>query len=186
MVELFHHCDFIRVEESLINMTTKRINLDNDVKTKKKEKHLTVKPYRHQLEECKSSLKQRLKVDHQTSEEDVTALTSQAGGHGAGEEGKAGLLVSGQDHVLKPVQSPPRGPREIAFYEKISTSNDPECQKWRDLAPHFFGFETVYKEDRTSSQYLVLGNQNVKLLLKLTISFRKFNQRYGKALCDGH
>ena len=137
--------------------TIKRINLDNDAKTKKKEKDLTVKPYRHQLEECKSSLKQKLKVGQQTSVTDVTALATQAGGHGAGEEGKVGLLVSGQDHVLKPVQNPPRGLREVAFYENISTSTDPECEQWRDLAPHFYGLETVTMEDGTTSQYLKLG-----------------------------
>ena len=136
----------------------KRINLDNDIKTKKKEKDLTVKPYRHQLEECKSSLK--LKEDHSTSVTEVTALASQAGGHGAGEEGKLGLLVSGLDHVLKPVQNPPRGLREVAFYEKISTPNGPELEQWRDLAPHFYGLETVTKEDGTTSQYLMLGIEN--------------------------
>jgi len=134
----------------------KRINLDNDIKTKKKEKDLTVKPYRHQLEECKSSLK--LKEDHSTSVTVVTALASQAGGHGAGEEGKVGLLVSGLDHVLKPVQNPPRGLREVAFYEKISTPNGPELEQWRDLTPHFHGLETVTKEDGTTSQYLMLEN----------------------------
>lgn len=132
------------------------MGMDNDAKTKKKEKDLTVKPYRHQLEECKSSLKRRLKVE--TSVTEVTALASQAGGHGAGEEGKVGLLVSGLDHVLKPVQNPPRGPREVAFYEKISTSNDPELEQWRDHAPHFHGLETVTKEDGTTAQYLILEN----------------------------
>ena len=146
--------------------TIKQINLDSDAKTKKKEKDLTVKPYRHQLEECKSSLKQTLKVGNITSLTDVTSLTSQAGGHGAGEEGKVGILVSSQDHVLKPVQPPPRGLREIAFYEKISTSSDPECAQWREFAPHFHGLETLTKEDGTTSQYLMLGTpKNFTLLL---------------------
>ena len=71
-------------------------------------------------------------------------------------KGQAKVIASGLDHVLKPVQNQPAG-REVAFYEKISTSSDPELKQFRDLAPQFHGLETVTKEDGTTSQYLKLG-----------------------------
>lgn len=132
--------------------------MDNDGrdKAKKKEKDLTVKPYRHQLDESKTSLKQRLKVGREAGE--VAPLTSQAAGHGAGDDDKVGLLVSGLDHVLKPVQAPPRGLREVEFYQNVSSSNDPECERWRDLAPRYYGLETLTSEAGETSQYLMLEN----------------------------
>ena len=68
-------------------------------------------------------------------------------------KGKAKVIVSGHDHILKPE---PEG-QEVAFYEKISTSNDLKLQQFRDIAPQFHGLETVTKEDGTTSQYLKLG-----------------------------
>ena len=89
----------------------------------------------------------------------VSALPFQVAGRGGPSDvqGRQGLLVSGQGHVLKQVQDPPKGPREVQFYQKISSSDDPECRQWRELAPTFFGIESMEGEDGKSSQYLVLG-----------------------------
>ena len=75
-------------------------------------------------------------------------------------KGEERVIVSSSspDQVLKAVQSSPGGLREVSFYEKISTSSDPELQQWRDLAPKFHGLKNVTKEDGTTSQYMILGN----------------------------
>ena len=80
---------------------------------------------------------------------DVTALKNDLKGR---------ILVSGQGHALKKVTDPPRGTREVQFYQKISSSDDPECRQWQELAPTFFGIESMEGADGKSSQYLVLGN----------------------------
>ena len=85
---------------------------------------------------------------------DVTALENDLKGR---------ILVNGQGHVLKKVTDPPRGQREVQFYQKISSSDDPECRQWRELAPTFFGIESMEGEDGKSSQYLVLGKTSLKL-----------------------
>ena len=88
----------------------------------------------------------------------VTALGYQAAGRGVNDlKGRPGILVSGQGHALKQVQDPPQGPREVQFYQKISSSDDPECLKWRELAPTFYGIESMEGADGKSSQYMVLG-----------------------------
>ena len=78
-------------------------------------------------------------------------------------KGKEKVIVSSLDHVLKPVQARPGGLREVAFYEKISSSSDPELQQWQDFAPKFHGLETVTKEDGTTSQYLRMGIKRISL-----------------------
>ena len=98
------------------------------------------------------------------------------------------MSSSSPDQVLKAVQSSPGGLREVAFYEKISTSSDPELQQWRDLAPKFHGLKNVTKEDGTTSQYMILGRyfKIITLYCILTISFRKFVWGDDQALCNGH
>ena len=59
--------------------------------------------------------------------------------------------------VLKPVQPPPRGDREVDFYRKISSSNHKDDVSFRQMTPRFHGVENIVKEDGSKSQYLVLG-----------------------------
>ena len=79
---------------------------------------------------------------------DVTALKNDLKGR---------ILVSGQGHALKQVQAPPQGPREVQFYQKISSSDDPEFQKWRELAPKYHGIEMIVGASGESTEHLVLG-----------------------------
>ena len=88
----------------------------------------------------------------------VTALGYQAAGRGVNDlKGRPGILVSGQGHALKQVQDPPQGPREVQFYQKISSSDDPECLKWRELAPKFHGIEMIVGANGEATEHLVLG-----------------------------
>ena len=135
---------------------------DDEGKTKAKEKHLIVKPILHEYrrQESKSrSLKKSLSVvEVQASK--VTAMACQAAGRGVGDDKeRPGLLVSGLGHALKPIQPAETGGlREVEFYQKVSRSTDPEIQRWRDLAPKYYGIETVVREDGEASEHMVLEN----------------------------
>ena len=88
----------------------------------------------------------------------VTALGYQAAGRGVNDlKGRPGILVSGQGHALKQVQAPPKGPRMVHFYQEISSSDDPECLKWRQLAPRFYGIEKIVGANGEATEHLVLG-----------------------------
>ena len=124
----------------------------------------------------------------------VTALGYQAAGRGVNDlKGRPGILVSSQGHALKQVQDQPQGPREVQFYQKISSSDDPECRQWRELAPTFFGIESMEGADGKSSQYLVLGNYLIIFSasfvsdeMYIHMYFRKLDLWADQALCDGH
>ena len=135
---------------------------DDEGKTKAKEKHLIVKPilheYRRQEKKARSLKKGLSVVELQASK--VTAMACQAAGRGVGDDkDRPGLLVSGLGHALKPIQPAETGGlREVEFYQKVSRSTDPEIQRWRDLAPKFYGIETVVREDSEASEHMVLEN----------------------------
>ena len=46
---------------------------------------------------------------------------------------------------------------ELEFYQQIYSSEDPESRGWRDLAPEFYGTETIVGNNGVSALYLVLG-----------------------------
>ena len=70
-------------------------------------------------------------------------------------------------YALKQVQEPPKGPRELQFYQKISSSEDPECKKWRELAPAFHGTEMNVGENGETAEHLVLGTKTILLCQEL-------------------
>ena len=113
----------------------------------------------------------------------VSALPFQVAGRGGLSEdrGRPGILVSGQGHALKQVQAPPQGPREVQFYQKISSSDDPECLMWRQLAPKFHGIEMIVGANGEATEHLVLGNVDLVLILLGEITsfliFRKLDLR---------
>ena len=91
-------------------------------------------------------------------------------------------LVSARGHALKQVQTPPKGPRELQFYQIISSSADSECQKWRELAPAFHGTEMIVGENGKATEHLVLGKKMIIVCLigrieNLFCVFRKPNLR---------
>ena len=132
-------------------------DIEKQVTIKKKERHLIVKPILLQLQESQTkSLKKTLSVEPPAL--GATAMASQAAGRGVSVSGP-GLLVSPLGRALKPVQpTKTGGRREVEFYQKVSTSADPEVQQWRELAPKFYGIESVVREDGESSEHLVMEN----------------------------
>jgi len=68
------------------------------------------------LEEPRSSLKKGFNIEVR-SVHTVSPLQTQIAGHGSENDGQRGLLVHESGFVLKPVQAPPKGTREVAFYQ---------------------------------------------------------------------
>jgi hypothetical protein len=54
-----------------------------------------------------------------------------------------GLLVKSGRYVLKPVEKESHGKREIDFYRKVSSSDDPVCLELKTLIPEFYGTELL-------------------------------------------
>jgi len=123
---------------------------------KNKEKNLTVKPFRLQLEEPKHTLKQTLNIVIKAS--DVIPLETQIAGHGSCNDGQRGMLMHESGFVLKPVQAPPKGLREVSFYQTISTSTTETDVKFKRLTAKFFGTDSVKLANGDLSEYLVLEN----------------------------
>jgi len=124
-------------------------------RTSKKETPIAVKDFNLE-KQCKTSLKETLKEGIQAS--DVSPLLTQIAGHGSCDDGLNGMLQHDLGVVLKPIQPPPRGLRELEFYKKISSSCEEEDVKIRDLTPKFYGVETIKLSDGHQGQYLVLEN----------------------------
>jgi len=122
----------------------------------KKEKNLTVKPLRLQLEKSNTSLKETLRVGLEVS--DVVPLETQVAGHGSCNDGKAGLLKHKSGFVLKPMQAPPRGAREVKFYQHLYSSVQEDDIRMRNLAPKFFGTENVKMANGEMNEFIVLEN----------------------------
>jgi len=142
-------------EKCLPHNSSKEINKPKDVE-EKKEKKLTVKPFRLQLEQPKHTLKKTLKIVFKAS--DVCPLETQIAGHGSCNDGQRGLLMHESGFVLKPIQAPPKGTREVSFYQTIATSSVSSDIQFRNLTAKFFGTESVMMSNGEYCEYLVLEN----------------------------
>ena len=58
-------------------------------------------------------------------------------------DGQRAILKREDGRLLKPIQPPPKGPREAEFYRDINMSNDPTDVAIRRHIPRFFGIEDV-------------------------------------------
>jgi len=70
-------------------------------------------------------------------------LPTQIAGHGSEGDGQRAILKREDGKLLKPVQPPPKGPREAKFYLDINASKDPIDILIRQHIPKFFGIEQV-------------------------------------------
>ena len=70
-------------------------------------------------------------------------LPTQIAGHGSEGDGEKGFLKRPDGRLLKPVQAPPRGRRELDFYKRINASKDPTDLRLKKCIPEFFGVEKV-------------------------------------------
>jgi len=111
------------------------------------------------LEEPRSSLKKGFNIEVR-SVHTVSPLQTQIAGHGSENDGQRGLLVHESGFVLKPVQAPPKGTREVAFYQSINSSEDEFDQRLVQLTARFYGTQAVKVQNGVVglSDYLVLEN----------------------------
>merc|ERR550517_1573035 len=111
------------------------------------------------LEEPRSSLKEGFNIEVRSSHA-VSPLQTQIAGHGSENDGQRGLLVHESGFVLKPVQPPPKGTREVAYYQSINSSEDPVDRRLVQLTARFYGTQAVKVQNGVVglSDYLVLEN----------------------------
>jgi len=150
------------------------------VKTRRKEKgrkDLTVKPIRFQQEV--TSLKRTIKFKIRV--ENVEALETQVAGHGLDSKpGKdRGMLLHEEGFVLKPVQAPPKGQREVEFYQRISASLHPIDTKLYSLIPKFYGTERVKGQTLYHEQYIILENLTQGLAEPCVMDIKVGARTYG-------
>jgi len=156
---------------SLIGKVPERADIGSK-EHKMKEEKLTVKPLRIQLDSQKQTLKETLNVSFKLS--DVQPLEMQIAGHGSMGDDQRGLLVHASGIVLKPVQAVPKGPREVAFYTKLSSSTHTTDLKLLTLTAKFFGLETLEGCD-----YLVLENLTEGLRKPCVMDVKIGRRTYG-------
>jgi len=119
------------------------------------EKNLTVKPIRLYLEKPKHTLKL---TSTGINLADVRPLETQIAGHGSCNDGQRGLLMHESGLVLKPVQAPPKGTREVAFYKKISSSSLSVDVHLKQFTAKFLGIEELQLANGEGGDYLILEN----------------------------
>lgn len=97
-----------------------------------------------------------IQADTPSTPEGLKLLGTQVAGHQFGEAGrKLGMLDRGDGTVLKAVQNPPRGPREVNFYKDVFAKDcmDLVMLELRHFLPCFYGME-----HRDGVDFLVLHN----------------------------
>lgn len=129
------------------------VAVNNKKNRRKKENKLTVTPLRIQFEKPQQRLKEALSLDLQVSE--VCPLETQIAGHGSGE---SGMLEHESGFVLKPVQAPPRGLREVKFYQNLYNSARDEDARMRSFAPKYYGTVNIKMANGDCSEFIVLEN----------------------------
>jgi len=149
------------------------------VKEKIREEKLTVKPIRFQLEQPKHSLKNTFNIEIKST--NVTPLETQIAGHGSENDGQRGMLMHQSGFVLKPVQGPPKGEREVSFYQKISTSEHPTDKELVRLTAKFYGTESVKVHNGVVGlcDYLVLENLTQGLAFPCVMDIKIGAKTYG-------
>jgi len=86
---------------------------------------------------------QIISTDVWKKETEVVPLP-QVAGHGSWDKSQA-ILTNKEGCILKPIQPPPRGDREVEFYKTVNTSSDPELIQFVEFIPQYFG--TCTKKD---------------------------------------
>ena len=77
---------------------------------------------------------------------------SQVAGHGTWDKSQA-MLTKKDGRILKPIQPPPRGDREVKFYQDVTNSEDPEVAKFLSFIPTYFG-----NCSKADGQFMIIEN----------------------------
>lgn len=116
----------------------------------------------------------------------VTPLETQIAGHGSENDGQRGLLRHESGFVLKPVQAPPKGDREVAFYRQLQGSVHPVDRQLARLTARFYGTEAVKVQNGVVglSDYLVLEDLTQGLEAPCVMDIKIGARTYGPDASD--
>ncbi len=105
----------------------------------------------------------------------------QIAGHGSSEaDGHRSFLKHADGRLLKPLQPPPKGTREVGFYEKVNASDDPTDLEIRKCLPKFFGVETFsVSKGEPAAEYIVLEDLTEGRELPNVMDIKIGSQTYG-------
>jgi len=105
-------------------------------------------------------------------ESEVTPLP-QVAGHGSWDKSQA-ILTNKNGYILKPIQPPPRGDREVEFYQNVTTSEDPAVAQFADFIPKFYGSCT--KKD---GRFLMIENATTGMIQPCIMDIKIGAKTYG-------
>lgn len=96
--------------------------------------------------------------DTTDSKDELKPLATQIAGHGS-QAGDKGMMTNSEGCILKPIQKPPRGHREIQFYQTISNNPaDEDGKSFLEYTPKFLGTKTWTTEGGIEEEFLILEN----------------------------
>uniref|UniRef100_A0A2C9JRX7 Kinase n=1 Tax=Biomphalaria glabrata TaxID=6526 RepID=A0A2C9JRX7_BIOGL len=110
--------------------------------------------HQHECPEHQEQHQSNVQINSKMVDEWKT-LTTQVGGHQFEQGDKHGMVDIGNGFVLKSLQNPPRGVRELNFYQKVFDKEcaDADLIELRDFMPTFHG--TV---EKNGGKFLKLAN----------------------------
>lgn len=97
----------------------------------------------------------------------------QVAGHGSWDKSQA-ILTNKNGCILKPIQSGPRGEREVEFYHRVNTSTDPEVMKFLDFIPKYYGSCT--KKD---GKFMMIENATIGMVKPCIMDVKIGAKTYG-------
>jgi len=115
---------------------------------------------------------QIISTDVWKKETEVVPLP-QVAGHGSWDKSQA-ILTNKEGCILKPIQPPPRGDREVEFYQNVTTSTDPEIAQFVQFIPQYFG--TCTKKD---GKFMMIENLTKGMAKPCIVDIKVGAKTYG-------
>ena len=107
----------------------------------------------------------------------VSRFKAQIAGHGSENDGHRSFLKHDKNgRLLKPLQAPPKGQRETAFYKQINESQHQVDVEFRNWIPRFYGI-TRLEED--GSKYLMLEDLTESFKVPNVMDIKVGSKTYG-------
>lgn len=120
---------------------------------------------------------QIISTDVWKKETEVTPLP-QVAGHGSWDKSQA-ILTNKDGCILKPIQPPPRGDREVEFYQNVTTSTDPQLAQFVTFIPQFYG--TCTKKD---GKFMMIENLTKGMVKPCIVDIKVGAKTYGPDASD--
>jgi len=115
---------------------------------------------------------QIISTDVWKKEAEVVPLP-QVAGHGSWDKSQA-ILTNKEGYILKPIQPPPRGDREVEFYQTVNSSSDPNVAQFVQFIPQFFG--TCKKKD---GKFMMIENLTKGMMKPCIVDIKVGAKTYG-------